>query len=78
MDRLISASVGTVVYYGFKCQPTTRDAFLLLCFAIGVSGSIFPFMNWFNMREYKVLKGVARLDSQPLYRTSRCGLFVPA
>lgn len=52
-DRLISASVGSVVYYGFPCQPTTRDAFLLLCLAIGVSGSIFPFMKWFNMRKYK-------------------------
>ncbi|KAI0744151.1 HlyIII-domain-containing protein [Daedaleopsis nitida] len=50
---LISASVGTVVYYGFRCQQTTRDAFLLLCFAIGVSGSILPFLDWFNMREYK-------------------------
>ncbi|KAI1795732.1 HlyIII-domain-containing protein [Ganoderma leucocontextum] len=50
---LISASVGTVVYYGFQCRPTERDAFLLLCFAVGVSGSIVPFTNWFNQREYK-------------------------
>ncbi|KAH9942412.1 putative G-protein coupled receptor [Epithele typhae] len=50
---LISASVGTVVYYGFQCQHTLRDAFLLLCLAIGVSGSIFPFCDWFNQREYK-------------------------
>lgn len=54
LSRLISASVGTVVYYGFQCQHATRDAFLAVCFAIGVSGSIFPFMDWFNMREYKV------------------------
>ena len=52
--RLISASVGTVVYYGFQCRQAERDAFLLLCLAVGVSGSIVPFTNWFNQREYKV------------------------
>ncbi|KAI0630404.1 HlyIII-domain-containing protein [Trametes polyzona] len=50
---LISASVGTVVYYGFQCQETTRNAFLLLCLCIGLSGSILPFTNWFNQREYR-------------------------
>ena len=54
--RLISASVGTVVYYGFQCQTTTRDAFLLLCLAIGIAGSILPFTTWFNMRDYKVCR----------------------
>ncbi|KAI0645744.1 HlyIII-domain-containing protein [Trametes meyenii] len=53
---LISASVGTVVYYGFQCQETTRNAFLLLCLAIGVSGSILPFTDWFNRREYRHLR----------------------
>ena len=53
-DRLISASVGTVVYYGFQCQLSTRNAFLLLCLAIGISGSIVPFTHWFNERKYKV------------------------
>lgn len=51
--RLISASVGTVVYYGFQCRPAERDAFLVLCFLVGLSGSIVPFTNWFNQREYK-------------------------
>nr|VWO99596.1 Mannitol dehydrogenase [Ganoderma boninense] len=50
---LISASVGTVVYYGFQCRPAERDAFLVLCFFVGLSGSIVPFTNWFNQREYK-------------------------
>ncbi|KAL7281654.1 hypothetical protein ACG7TL_004971 [Trametes sanguinea] len=50
---LISASIGTVVYYGFQCQDTMRNAFLLLCLAIGVSGSILPFTTWFNQREYR-------------------------
>ncbi|PIL35811.1 hypothetical protein GSI_01471 [Ganoderma sinense ZZ0214-1] len=50
---LISASVGTVVYYGFQCRPAERDAFLVLCFLVGLSGSIVPFTNWFNERKYK-------------------------
>ncbi|KAL1942858.1 hypothetical protein VTO73DRAFT_5098 [Trametes versicolor] len=50
---LISASVGTVVYYGFQCQEFTRNAFLLLCLGIGLSGSILPFTSWFNKREYR-------------------------
>ncbi|KAI0675346.1 HlyIII-domain-containing protein [Trametes maxima] len=53
---LISASVGTVVYYGFQCQETMRNTFLLLCLAIGVSGSILPFTDWFNQREYRHLR----------------------
>ncbi|KAH9858660.1 hemolysin-III related-domain-containing protein [Lenzites betulinus] len=50
---LISASVGTVVYYGFQCQETTRNTFLLLCLVIGLSGSVLPFTDWFNRREYR-------------------------
>ncbi|KAI0775772.1 HlyIII-domain-containing protein [Trametes elegans] len=50
---LISASIGTVVYYGFQCQDAMRTGFLLLCLAIGVSSSILPFTNWFNQREYR-------------------------
>ncbi|KAI8992976.1 HlyIII-domain-containing protein [Trametes punicea] len=50
---LISASVGTVVYYGFQCQEETRNALLLLCLAIGLSGSILPFTDWFNRPEYR-------------------------
>ncbi|KAI0823694.1 putative G-protein coupled receptor [Trametes gibbosa] len=53
---LISASVGTVVYYGFQCQEPTRNAFLLLCLAIGLSGSILPFTEWFNRREYRHIR----------------------
>ncbi|KAH9892627.1 HlyIII-domain-containing protein [Cubamyces lactineus] len=50
---LISASIGTVVYYGFQCEPTTRNMFLMCCLFIGVSGSILPFTDWFNQREYR-------------------------
>ena len=53
-NRLISASVGTVVYYGFQCHPNLGRVFLSLCFATGLAGNIFPFMDWFNQREYRV------------------------
>ena len=43
-----------MVYYGFQCEPTTRNMFLMCCLFIGVSGSILPFTNWFNQREYRV------------------------
>jgi hypothetical protein len=52
--RLISASVGTIVYYGFQCHPPFGLPFLALCFLTGLAGNIFPLMDWFNKREYKV------------------------
>ncbi|KAF9050031.1 hemolysin-III related-domain-containing protein [Panaeolus papilionaceus] len=50
---LISASVGTVVHYGFRCHPDIGHWFLGLCFATGLAGNIFPFMDWFNQHEYR-------------------------
>ncbi|KAF9482240.1 HlyIII-domain-containing protein [Pholiota conissans] len=50
---LISASVGTVVHYGFGCHPSVGHAFLGLCLATGLAGNIFPFMSWFNKHEYR-------------------------
>lgn len=52
--RLISASVGTVVYYGFQCYPSLGQPFLGLCFLTGLAGNIFPFMDWFNKTKYRV------------------------
>ena len=51
---LISASVGTVVHYGFYCHETPRILFLALCVASAVLGTVFPFMEWFNKFEYRV------------------------
>ena len=51
--RLISASVGTVVYYGFQCHTNPRTLFLSLCFITGLAGSVLPFMDWFNKPEHK-------------------------
>ena len=53
--RLISASIGTIVYYGFQhCYPRVGHAFLCLCFLTGLAGNIFPFMAWFNQHKYRV------------------------
>ncbi|KAG7095706.1 hypothetical protein E1B28_006420 [Marasmius oreades] len=54
---LISASVGTVVHFGFQdCHPILHKAFLALCFATGLAGNIFPFMEWFNDLEYRIFR----------------------
>ncbi|TFK53717.1 HlyIII-domain-containing protein [Heliocybe sulcata] len=50
---LISASVGTVVYYGFRAHPALSSLFLAFSFVMGVIGSVLPFQQWFNEREYK-------------------------
>ena len=51
---LISASIGTVVYYGFSCHQQSAWLYLSLCLVMGIAGSVFPFMAWFNERKYKV------------------------
>jgi len=51
---LISASVGTVVYYGFQCYPYIGQIFLVCCLLIGIAGNIFAFMDWFNTYEYRM------------------------
>ncbi|KAJ7594520.1 hemolysin-III related-domain-containing protein [Mycena floridula] len=50
---LISASVGTVVHYGFQCHPSLGNAFLLLCLGTGAAGNIVPFTEWFNDYDYR-------------------------
>lgn len=52
--RLISASVGTVVYYGFQGHEIIRNTYLAVCLVMGVLGSVFPFMRWFNDLKYRV------------------------
>ena len=53
LHRLISASVGSVVYYGFQCHTNPRTLFLSLCFITGLAGSVLPFMDWFNKPKHK-------------------------
>ena len=54
--RLISASLSTTIYYGFSCRPQTAIFYLTVCFILGLSGTIFPFMRWFNERKNKVCR----------------------
>ncbi|THH04497.1 hypothetical protein EW145_g5482 [Phellinidium pouzarii] len=56
---LISASVGTLVYYGFSGHSQAAGLYLSLCLVTGIAGSIFPFMTWFNDRKHKVPARVA-------------------
>jgi len=51
---LISASIATVVWYGFSCRPFALTVYLSTNIACGIAGSILPFMPWFNARKYKV------------------------
>ncbi|KZP22032.1 hypothetical protein FIBSPDRAFT_1043747 [Athelia psychrophila] len=50
---LLSASVGAVAHYGFRCHPHIGHAYLFLCLLTGIAGTVFPFMDWFDQRQYK-------------------------
>lgn len=52
--RHISATLATIVFYGFQHHPIERDFFLGLCVLMGLSGTVTPFFPWFNQRKYKV------------------------
>jgi hypothetical protein len=54
-DRLISGSVGTIVYYGFQCNANARSVYLIGCLINGLAGTVIPFWDWFDRPENKVL-----------------------
>lgn len=64
--RLISASVGTIVHYGFQCYPHVGQVFLVYCLLTGIAGNIFPFMDWFNQYKYRVSHNVICPTSRAL------------
>ncbi|KAJ7847507.1 hemolysin-III related-domain-containing protein [Mycena olivaceomarginata] len=51
---LISASIGTIVYYGYAAHPHLAYPFLALCLLMAVTGSILPFMAWFDRYENRL------------------------
>jgi adiponectin receptor len=53
---LISASVGTIVHYGFRCYPNLGSFFLSCCFLTGAAGNVFPFLKWFNDIKYRHIR----------------------
>jgi len=54
LNRLISCSVGTVIYYAFQCDTIARNAFLLICLLNGLGGTIVSFWDGFDRSENKV------------------------
>ncbi|KAJ6496320.1 hemolysin-III related-domain-containing protein [Mycena sanguinolenta] len=53
---LISASIGTIVYYGYAAHPHLAYAFLALCLLMAVIGSIIPFLAWFDRYENRIYR----------------------
>ena len=52
-NRLISGSVGTIIYYGLQCNTTARNIFLAICLINGLAGTVIPFWDWFDKTENK-------------------------
>ncbi|KAF8319336.1 HlyIII-domain-containing protein [Clavulina sp. PMI_390] len=50
---LISASVQSIVFYGFKTDVWELRIYTGLSILTGLAGSVVPFMNWFNDRRNK-------------------------
>jgi adiponectin receptor len=42
------------MYYAFQDHYTARNVYLGLSFCTAIAGTILPFMDWFNQRQYKV------------------------
>lgn len=77
VHRLISASVGTVVHYGFQCHPRIEQFFLTCCFLTGLAGNVFPFMDWFNEVKYRVRFILYPLDRMFTRRLVMESCFLP-
>lgn len=50
---LISASIGTFVYYAFSCRFAAFTIYLSMTLLAGIAGTILPLMQWFNERKHK-------------------------
>jgi len=73
---LISASVGTVVHYGFYCHATPRVVFVSFSVVSALLGTVFPFMDWFDRFEYRMYRiafflGLAFSAVAPLAQMAR-------
>ncbi|KAJ6613882.1 hemolysin-III related-domain-containing protein [Mycena sp. CBHHK59/15] len=53
---LISASVATIVHYGYACRPHLGYPFLALCLCTALTGSVLPFMAWFDKHENRLFR----------------------
>lgn len=56
---LISATVATMVWYGFGGCAEDRiwaTVYLAVCGVMGALGNVLPFMDWFNMHKYRLYR----------------------
>ncbi|CAD6886766.1 unnamed protein product [Tilletia controversa] len=51
---LVSASVFTLIYNEFYCQPNLALFYSFTTFLVGVTGATLPWAKWFNTREAKM------------------------
>ena len=48
---LIAASILTVEYHGFYCQPAAQIAYMTSTTVLGIAGMFIPWLEWFD-RQY--------------------------
>ncbi|PWO01354.1 HlyIII-domain-containing protein [Tilletiopsis washingtonensis] len=53
---LVAASVWTLVYNGFYCQPNLALFYSITTFLVGLMGATVPWAAWFNQRQNKGLR----------------------
>lgn len=53
---LVAASVWTLVYNQFYCQPNLAMVYSLTTFVVGLVGAVVPWASWFNERRNKPLR----------------------
>lgn len=51
---LVAASIWTIIYNSFYCQPNLALAYSISTFVVGLVGAVVPFMEFFNRRENKI------------------------
>lgn len=53
---LITATISNLVHYGFYCDPTSRNRYILFNCALGFIGIILPFFRFFDTKRYRPLR----------------------
>lgn len=53
---LITASISTIVHFGFYCDPVSRNYYMIFSSLIGSIGVILPFFRFFDTKRYRPLR----------------------
>ncbi|KAG1138169.1 hypothetical protein G6F37_010862 [Rhizopus arrhizus] len=53
---LITASISIIVHFGFYCDPTSRNRYMIFSSLIGSIGVILPFFRFFDTKRYRPLR----------------------